>query len=111
MPKDFTVAFTALTDGDTLGCSKQVNVSWEKPNAVDQARLRLFCNCSQHAGAEVAHHDTPATADTGNHTFTLTHTSTINETGRRLDVTIENNGVEKNNDVRTSMTVQCPDIP
>ena len=107
---DFTIAITALTDGDNLGCSKAVEVAWEKPDATDNATLELHCNCSQHSGTPLTH-TTPTSDNTGTHTFTLTHSSTINETGRRIDAIIKNGGMEKNNDFRIDMKAQCPIVP
>jgi hypothetical protein len=99
----------ALTDGDTLYCTKTISVSWQKPNATDQARVVLTCDCSQHGGGEAAHFDTPTTDAAGTWPASVSHSETINESDQNFHVAITNNNNEQDGTDR-SVIVQCPPV-
>src|SRR5262245_25145401 len=106
---EFTIQFTALTDGDDLGCSKKIQVAWEKPNPADEAKLTLDCGCTKHPNDPDQDFQTSTTdgKNTGTHDFTLNHPNPTDETGVKLIAKILHANVEQHRDQRISLFAQC----
>lgn len=112
----FSVNITNLTPGDTFLCPGAVLLNWEKPNPTDVARVKIFCNCSQHGG-EVASYATPngsTDPTSGKRPITINHNTSppVNQPGRTIYAIIEDgNGVEKDRSEVSGVKVQCPPLP